>query len=116
MDSKARTYQFAVKIIGFMDKLPNDMTTRILAVQLLRAATSIGANIMEAQASPTRKDFANYFSHSLKSAYETKYWLRLLQDVHKADSLLIDDLLKEADEIGNILGASIMTLRGKRRL
>ncbi len=116
MDSKTRTYEFAIKVIKFIEKLPSDMTTQILAKQLLRAATSIGANIVEAQASPSRKDFSNYFSHSLKSANETKYWLRLLQDAHKADSLLVNALLKEVDEIGNILGSSILTLRGRRKL
>lgn len=116
MDSETRTYQFALKIIKFIDKLPQDTSTQIIAKQLLRAATSIGANIIEAQASPSRKDFTNFFNHSLKSANETKYWLGLLKDAHKADKEPIDALLKEVDEIANILGSSILTLKGKRKL
>ena len=61
MDSKTRTYQFTLRIIRFIDSLPSDMSTKIIARQLLRAATSIGANIVEAQASPSRKDFTNFF-------------------------------------------------------
>jgi len=91
------------------------MSTRVIAKQLLRAATSIGANIIEAQASPSRKDFTNFFNHSLKSANETKYWLGLLKDTNKTDSQSINSLLKEIDEIANILGSSILTLRGKRK-
>lgn len=115
MDSKMRTYQFALKIIDFIDKAPNNMSTQIINRQLLRAATSIGANIIEAQASPSRKDFTNFFNHSLKSANETKYWLGLLKDAHKADKEIVNNLIKEAEEIANILGSSILTLKGKRK-
>lgn len=115
MDSKTRAYQFALKIIGFIDKLPKDMSTPILAKQLLRAATSIGANIIEAQASPSRRDFTNFFNHSLKSANETKYWLGLLKDANKADTETINGLITEAEELANILGSSILTLKGKKK-
>lgn len=116
MDSKTKTYQFALKIIRFIDSLPNDISTKIIARQLLRAATSIGANIVEAQASPSRKDFTNFFSHSLKSANETKYWLELLRDANKTDKRIVDALINEVEEIANILGSSILTLKGKRKL
>jgi four helix bundle protein len=49
MDSKTRAYKFALKIIELIDKLPRDMSTQVIAKQLLRAATSIGANIIEAK-------------------------------------------------------------------
>lgn len=114
MDSKTRTYQFALKIIYFIDGLSKDLVTTIITRQLLRAATSIGANIVEAQASPSRKDFTNFFNHSLKSANETKYWLELLKDSKKAEGLIVDDLIKEADTIAKILGSSIITLRKNR--
>jgi len=115
MDSKIRTHKFAIKVIEFVDKLPRDTSTQIMAKQLLRAATSIGANIIEAQAGSSRKDFINFFNHALKSANETKYWLELLRDSNKGDKTLISDLIKEASEIANILGSSLLTLRGKRK-
>ena len=116
MDSKTRSYIFSLKVINFIDSLPREASSQIMAKQLLRSATSIGANIIEAQASPSRRDFANFFSHSLKSANETKYWLELLKDSKKADSKTMTDLIKEVDEIANILGSSLLTLRGKRKL
>jgi len=114
MDSKNRSYKFSLKIIELIDKLPNDMSTQIIAKQLLRAATSVGANIVEAQASPSRRDFTNFFHHSLKSANETKYWLCLLKDANKGSIETLNKLIQEIDELAKILGSSILTLRGKK--
>ena len=111
MDSKTRTYQFSLKIIEFINKLPKEMSTQIIAKQLLRSATSIGANIIEAQASPSRKDFTNFFHHSLKSANETKYWLGLLRDSKKGDEETINPLIQDVNEIAKILGSSLLTLK-----
>lgn len=66
-----RVYQYSIRVIEFLDSLPNDVSTLVIKKQLLRAATSIGANIHEAKASSSRRDFTNYFNHSLKSAHET---------------------------------------------
>lgn len=115
MDSKIRAYQFSLKVIKLVDALPKDASAQIIAKQLLRAATSIGANIIEAQGSSSRRDFINFFHHSLKSANETRYWLEILRDSNKAQGS-IDELIKETDELAKILGASILTLKGKRTL
>lgn len=79
-DIKKRSYPFALEIIKFINSLPKNKTAEIIGTQLLRAATSIGANIIEAQASSSKRDFVNFFHHSLKSANETKFWLCLLRD------------------------------------
>lgn len=113
-DVKTRSYRFALNTIGFLDRLPRDGIVREISRQLLRSSTSIGANIIEAQASSSRRDFANYFNHALKSANETKFWLGLLRDSGKGQQTEVDVLLQESTEISNILGASLLTLRGKR--
>lgn len=115
MKSEERAYKFALEVIKFIDGLPNDMSTKVIARQLLRSATSIGANIAEAQASTSRRDFTNYFSHSLKSANETKYRLRLLKDAGKANKQKINSIFTEAEELSNVLGSSILTLKGRRK-
>jgi len=115
MDSKSRTFKFALRVIEFVDKLPKDLSTQVIAKQLVRSATSIGANIIEAQASPSRRDFTNFFNHSLKSANETKYWLQLLKDGRKIDGEILHILINEAEEISRILASSILTLKGKRK-
>lgn len=113
---KQRAYLYALNTIKFVDALPKDQSCKIIGSQLLRSATSIGANIIEAQAASTRKDFANFFSHALKSANETKFWLGLLRDSNKADVQLTESLLREAIELANILASSLLTLRGKKKL
>ncbi|MBL7070541.1 MAG: four helix bundle protein, partial [Candidatus Omnitrophica bacterium] len=77
--------------------------------------TSIGANIIEAQASSSKRDFTNFFNHSLKSANESIYWLRLLKDAKKINNSQLEFLLNETKELANILGSSILTLKGKNK-
>lgn len=114
-DLKKRAYVFALDVIKFIDGLVRkDFVVLIISKQLLRSATSIGANIIEAQAGSTRKDFTNFFSYALKSANETKFWLGLLRDSKKADGEDVAALLQEATELANILASSIITLKGNR--
>jgi len=115
MKLKDRTYQYSIKIIEFLDNLPKDNSTQIISKQLLRSATSIGANIVEAQASSSKKDFTKYFNYSLKSANESVYWLNLLKDAKKINNNQIEYLLNETKELAKILGSSILTLKGKNK-
>lgn len=112
---KQRAYLFALDIIAFIDNMRRgDLGAEVIAKQLVRSATSIGANIIEAQAASSKKDFTNFFSHALKSANESKFWLGLLRDSKKGDGERTNALLQEATELANILGSSIITLKGKR--
>jgi len=112
---KRRAYFHSLEIIKFIDSLDKrDFSVQIISKQLIRSATSIGANIVEAQAGSTRKDFTNFFSYALKSANESKFWLGLLRDSKKAKKNEVNKLLKETIEIANMLGSSILTLKGKR--
>jgi four helix bundle protein len=111
---RQRVYQFALDVIRFIEQLPKDQTSRIIGDQLLRSATSIGANMAEAQGAVSNKDYTNFFAHALKSANETKFWLGLLQDSGKSEKELSQKLLEELTEIASVIAASILTLRGKR--
>lgn len=112
---KHRAYLFALNIISFIDSVrKGDLSAEVIAKQLVRSTTSIGANIIEAQAASSKKDFTNFFSYALKSANESKFWLGLLRDSKKGDEKRINILLQEATELANILGSSIITLKGKR--
>jgi len=112
---KERTYQYSIKIIEFLDNLPKDNSAQIISKQLLRSATSIGANIVEAQASSSKKDFTKYFNYSLKSANESVYWLGLLKDAKRINNNQIEYLLNETKELAKILGSSILTLKSKNK-
>ena len=111
---KRRLYNFVIKLIEFIDNLPKDNVSRRIGDQLLRSGTSVLANYVEGQSASSKKDFTNYFNHSLKSANESKIWLALLRDSKRARSEQVDWFLKELEEIGNIFASSILTLKGKR--
>ena len=112
-----RTHDYALDIIIFFDRLKkDDYSVQVIVKQLLRSATSIGANIIEAQAASSRRDFINFLNHSLKSANESKFWLSLLKDSNKAPVDDCNKLLDETIQLANILASSILTLKGKRKL
>jgi four helix bundle protein len=74
----AKSFDFALRIIDLY-KLMNDQNEYVLSKQLLRSGTSIGANVEEATAAISKKDFAHKMSISSKEARETRYWLRLIK-------------------------------------
>ncbi len=113
-DLKYRAYQFSLKVIAFTATFPEKRIYWIIADQLLRAATSIGANIVEAKAASSKRDFIRFFEIALKSANETKYWLALLRDSKLMKRELIEALLVEVGELSNMLGASLLTMKRKR--
>ena len=90
---KDRTDQYSIRAIEFLDTLPKDASSQVITKQLLRSATSIGANVVEAQASSSKRDFTNFFSYSLKSANESLYWLGLLKDAKKINNPELEYLL-----------------------
>ena len=111
---KKRLYSFVLKLIKFLDKLPKDGISRRISDQLLRSGTSIIGNYIEGQAASSKKDYTNFFNHSLKSANESKLWLALLRDSKRASAQEVSWFLDELNEIANIFASSILTLKGKR--
>lgn len=108
---KKRLLLYSKRVVLFVDSLPRDLSSQILAKQLLRCATSIAANFVEAQAAPTKKDFTNFLSIALKSANETLFWLALFQECGKGNKDIVIELQRETMEFANYLGSSIRTLR-----
>jgi len=96
--------------------LPNNQVLLIITNQLLRSATSIGANVIEAKSASSKRDFIRFYEISLKSANETKYWLGLLRDATETDKEKTNELLNEVEEISKMLSASILTMKNKRNL
>jgi four helix bundle protein len=114
-DIRERTFNFSVKILQLcqqLNKIPG--VTRMLVGQLLRAGTSIGANVEEAQAGQSRADFVSKYSIALKEARETIYWLRLLRECDGSVGISYDALLKEADEIARIIGTIIVNAKKRK--
>lgn len=113
-DLKIRCYYFSIGVIKFLGILPEKKIYWVINDQLLRSATSIGANIIEAKSSSSKKDFIKFYEIALKSANESKYWFGLLRDATDAPKDKISALLSELNEISRMLGASIITLKNKK--
>ncbi len=113
-NSRHRAYDFSLKIIDLVKEFPKDRTYLIFADQLLRAATSIGANLIEAKASSSKRDFIKFYEIALKSCNETNYWLYLLRDSKLVEEEKLKLLIDEITEISKMIGSSLLTLKEKR--
>lgn len=97
-DIRERAKKFAIRVINLVKKFPKDISGFELGKQLIRSGTSIGANLEEADAAPTRKDFNHKVSISYKEAKESRYWL----DVILESKLLNSEMnIKEAKLLQN---------------
>jgi four helix bundle protein len=94
---KKRSYKFSLKIIGLY-KMLISANEYVLSRQLLKAGTSIGANIEEALAGQSRADFLSKMSIASKEARESNYWLRLIRDSNFLENRHVDPLLDESSE------------------
>ena len=112
-DLNRRCYLFGLDVIRLTDVLPNKRSAWIIADQLIRSSTSIGANLTEGKASSSRLEFKKFYEIALKSANESKYWLNLLSDAKLADEYKIKTLLMEVTEISNMLGSGVIKLKQK---
>jgi four helix bundle protein len=106
-----RCFFFSKEIIFFVRDCKYDRIYSSLFDQLLRSATSIGANVVEGKAGSSKKDWKNYFAIALKSANETKYWLCLMRDTIDVSQPKINELIKEADEISKIIASIIVNAK-----
>jgi len=109
---KNRVYKFSVSIIKFVNEIEVKKINISLIDQLVRSATSIGANMIEARSAHSKKDFIKFYEISLKSSNETKYWLCLIRDALNIEKKT-KELLNEANEISKIIASSIITMKSK---
>ncbi len=104
---RGKSFQFSLKIIVLYKNLLSE-NEYIISKQLLRCGTSIGANIEEALAGQSKKDFTSKMSISSKEARETKYWLRLLKE-SDLTNIDVGFLLNDIEEIIKMLTAIVKT-------
>ena len=109
-DLERRTKQFALQVIKFVSLLPRTRDADVLGRQLLRSATSVGANYREANRGVSRADFANKIGTVQKEASETQYWLELLIESGIAANATAKALHAESTELLAIFAATGRTL------
>ena len=110
---REKSFEFALQVVEVY-KVLRENREFVLARQLLRSGTSIGANIEEAIAGQSRRDFLSKMSVALKEARETRYWLSLLQHARLVD-LDLESQLTKVEELIRLLSAIVKTTKGTPR-
>ena len=106
-----RCFHFAKEVMTFVSCCKYQKIHFSIFDQLIRSATSVGANVVEGASGSSKKDFVNLLCIALKSANETKYWLCLIRDTIEVNKGKLDELLKEAEEISKIIAAIILSAK-----
>ena len=106
-----RTQCLALRCIRMVDNMPITNTSRILGNQLVRSATSIGANYRASCRAKSKKDFISKLKIVEEEADETIYWLELIEQAKILDPKKLEDLTKEANELLSIFVTSIKTAK-----
>ena len=106
---------FALRIVKLYRWLNEEKRESVLAKQILRSGTSIGANVEEAIGGHSEKDFNAKMSIAYKETRESHYWLRLLHDGKFLDHNAYQSLIFDCEELLKILGSIIKTMKSKIR-
>ncbi len=112
-DLSERIFKFIIRVILLLRKLHNDAESRNIKQQLIRAATSVGANYEEAQTASSRADFRNKINIALKEIREVHYWLKIIAALEKIENAELREIKSEAKELMLIFG-SIATKVSKK--
>ena len=113
-DLRARTKQFAKRIIRLFAALPKDTAAQILGKQALRSGTSVGANYRAVCRAKSTADFTNQLRVVEEECDESLFWMELLMDNDLVKPARLTDLMKEADELLAIVVSSAKTARSSR--
>lgn len=107
-DIKKRTFQFALETLLTCKKIQETEREFISTKQLIRSATSVGANIRESRSAQSRKDFIHKVSIAQKECDETSYWLELIMASTTNHQAILNILHQESEELMRILSAIII--------
>ena len=108
---KKRTKQFGLRTIRLVESLPKAKTTTVIGNQLLRSATSVGANYRAACRGRSKAEFIAKTGISVEEADESLYWMEMLIEANIIPEDHVKELMKEANELISILTASVKTAR-----
>ncbi|RJO62254.1 four helix bundle protein [candidate division WS5 bacterium] len=113
-DFYRRLIRFSLSIIKLCKFIREDRNLWPVADQLIRSATSVGANVVEAKSSSSKREYIKFFEIALKSANETIYWLMIVEESYPKIQAETMQLLAESKEISKIIGSSVLTMKGKK--
>ena len=114
-----RAFNFAVRVVKFVEKLPENLIAAEYSGQLIRASGSIGANIEEADGALSKKDFIHKIGIARRESRESKHWLRLIESTirinNQSDREELSWLIGESTEILLILSSIIRNAQSKSK-
>ena len=110
-----RTFRFGVRVLQLADQLPATVAGREIARQLIRAGTSVGSNMQEADAAVSKRDFINDVGISRKEARESHYWLKLIRAAALSKHPDLPLLIEESWELVRVLSAIIRSATGSHK-
>ena len=110
-DLSERTSLFGENIIGFVKSIPDTPVNRPLVSQIVRSATSIGANYMEADGAESKKDFQHKIAICKKESKETMHWLRMLAKAYPSSQIECRKYWKESQELALIFSSIINNMK-----
>ena len=112
---KKRCFLFSISILRLSEKLNDKRINWVLIDQLIRAATSVGANSVEGGNSTSKREFVNFFQIALKSSSESLYWLAILKEMNLEKKDEIHKLIQECSEIKKIISTIILNTKTNSR-
>jgi four helix bundle protein len=115
-DIQECTFQFGVRIIKFVDRLPRTLSATEIGRQLLKSGTSIAANMEEAKGAESRNDFIHKVGIAYKEARETRLWLRMIHTVLLPSVTEVAELQAGSEELIRILYAILKKARSNSRM
>jgi four helix bundle protein len=110
-----RVLDYGLRTIKVVESLPKTLVGRRIGDQLLRSATSVGANFEEAQAAESRDDFVHKLQVALKELRESNYWLRLLAKAGALPEQRFAPLLDESNQLVAMLSKAVAKVKGKAK-
>ena len=113
-DIQKRTFDFGIRIVKMVNRLPRTLASVEIGRQVLRSGTSVGANVQEADAAESKKDFCHKMGIARKEAQETRYWLGIIRTAILVNDAEVDLLYEESDELARILAAIVNKTRAKQ--
>jgi four helix bundle protein len=113
-DLKARTKEFALRVIRLYSALPKTTEAQVIGKQLLRSGTSVGAHYREGTRARSNAEFISNIEGGLQELEESMYWMELLIEASIVTETKMADLLKEADELTAILVTCVKNAKEKR--
>ena len=112
-DITERSFRFATRVVRLVNVLPRTVAGDVIARQVMRAGGSVGANVEEAQAASSKKEFSRRMEIAQSEAREVLYWLRLVAECGLVPKKRLAELLQEADELVRIITTIAKRSRGR---